>query len=69
MVVCVQCGVCVCALCVVVSGVFCVCLVWCVRCGVCGAACVGSKRLRVHVQNPRMSNTCARFAGVHGGFF
>ena len=79
---CVQCGVCV--LCVVVSGVLCVCScvlvcgLWClcVMCVVCGAAwhaenlpCVGSKRLRVLVQNtsvctgetPRMSNACARF--------
>ena len=29
--------------------------------------CVGSKRIRVCRQNARMLNTCARFAGTHGG--
>ena len=29
--------------------------------------CVGSKRLCVYQQNVRMLNTCARFAGTHGG--
>ena len=29
--------------------------------------CVGSKRLGVYRQNARMLNTCARFAGTHGG--
>ena len=29
--------------------------------------CVQAKRLRVYWQNARMLNTCARFAGSHGG--
>ena len=62
---CVVCGVCgACAWCVLcVCGVVCVVCVWRGK-----HPNVGSKRLRVQVQNARMLNTCARFAGAHGGF-
>ena len=29
--------------------------------------CVRSRRLRVYPENARMSNTCGRFPGTHGG--
>ena len=60
----------------------CVLCLWKAVGGVCGAAwhaekpsvcrfktspCAGSKRIHVYQQNARMLNTCARFAGTHGG--
>ena len=43
--------------------VWCWCWCWCVV----SLVCVGRLGLRVYRENPRMLNTCARFARTHGG--